>query len=141
MSNVLSILVSLTALHGSVTYYNDGVFDAVVANRLRWGHIEPCPDCVGVIAVLDCARLGERAYLRVPDRADLIGPLLIVDCAARQDYARLQRRGLIAEVDAPLARELGMWRRGPLYGADLYIGEPQIPVSPRAEVRALEVLQ
>jgi len=142
VTNLLfTTLVGLTALHGSLTYYNDGVFERVVANRLAWGHIKPCSECVGVIAVLDCERLGDLAYLRVSGREGLIGPLQVVDCAAGRDYDRLKRRGLIAEVDAPLARELDMWRRGPLYGADLYVGEAQTVVPPMAERRALELLQ
>lgn len=126
MSNlILSTIVGLVSLHGALTYYDEGVFPEVVRNRLAYGQVEPCPECVGFIAVRDCEHLGDHAYLRVPGR-DTIGPLLIVDCAAQQHRAGMTKRGRIAEVEPWLARELGMWHVGPLYDADLYILDPHL---------------
>lgn len=86
---LLSTLVGL-ALHGSVTYYSPGVMEVTYANRLAWGHVEPCANCVGKIAVLDCKKLGQHAYMTIKGR--IIGPLLVADCAAAQDYRRLLKR-------------------------------------------------
>jgi hypothetical protein len=108
-------------LRGSVTYYNPGVMEATYRARLQWGHVAPCGDCVGLIALLDRAHLGRRVWLQRPGHAPE-GPYLVVDCAAEKDLPRLRARGLVAEVDWPTARR---WRMaGPLDGVIVYFATP-----------------
>ena len=112
-----------TILHGSITYYSRNLMERVYANRLAMHHVKPCPSCVGMIAVIHRQDVGKRAYLLVDGAT--IGPVLIVDCAAAKDHARLEQRGLVAEVSYPLAERLGMVGVGPLYDVDMVIVEPQ----------------
>jgi len=131
-SRVVTLLLAVL-LTGCVTYYADGVFDEVYANRLAFGHVEPCPKCIGLVAVLDRQYVGELAYLTRPGHAEE-GPFLIADCAAAKDLVRLQARGLVAEVDWQTAQRWGM--RAPLYGVTVRIvarpsAEPAEPAPPR----------
>ena len=97
-------------LTGCVTYYADGVFDEVYQNRLAFGHVEPCPQCIGLVAVLDRQYVGQLAYLTRPGEAEE-GPFLIADCAAAKDLVRLQARGLVAERGESLKSETGEFFR------------------------------
>ena len=38
--------------------------ERVYTNRLSWNHVEPCEECIGMIAVLDREHIGKRAWLR-----------------------------------------------------------------------------
>jgi hypothetical protein len=106
----MTALLLAATITGHVTYYAPGVMERVYANRLAWGHVQPCPACVGMVAVPDCRRLGERVTLQRPGRGPE-GPFLVVDCG------RLMTPGRIAEVDWPTARR---WRMaGPLPGVTL----------------------
>ena len=78
--------------------------DEVYLNQLAMNHITPCSECVGRIAVMNCNHLDERVYIIVDN--EIIGPLHTVDCANSKDRKRLERRGLIAELDFKLAEKL-----------------------------------
>lgn len=114
---VVALLLAVV-MTGSVTYYADGVFDEVYTNRLAFGHVQPCPECIGLIAVLDRQFVGDLAYVTRPGRAEE-GPFLVADCAAVEDLARLQKRGLVAEVDWATAQRWGM--RGPIHGVTVRV--------------------
>ena len=110
--------VLLTVFVGQLTYYREGLMEEVYRNRLAWGHVEPCPRCIGQIAVLDRAHLGKHAYLTV--NGATTGPYLVVDVAAEKDRERLRARGLVAEVDHATARRFGMLG-GPLEGVRVFV--------------------
>lgn len=124
-------LLLAVVMTGSVTYYADGVFDEVYANRLAFGHVEPCPQCIGLIAVLDRQHVGKLAYVTRPGLPEE-GPFLVADCAAAKDLVRLHARGLVAEVDWQTAQRWGM--RAPLYDVTVRIVDreiaPVLPVAP-----------
>lgn len=109
---ILSLATLAGTLTGEVTYYNPGIMEAVYANRLRWRQVEPCAECVGMVALLDRDHLGRRVWIARPGYPPE-GPFLVVDCAGRADRPRLQARGLVAEVDWPTARRWQM--TGPLF--------------------------
>lgn len=92
---------------GSATFYADGVMNEVYANRLAWGHVQPCTECVGMVAMIDRQMLGQQVWLQ---RSGLPpeGPFLVVDCAAKQHRGALVKRGLVAEVDWQTAQRWGM---------------------------------
>lgn len=126
-----SLLALALLLTGCVTYYAEGVFDEVYANRLAFGHVKPCPTCIGLVAVLDRQYVGKLAYLTRPGHAEE-GPFLIADCAAAKDLVRLQKRGLVAEVDWATAQRWNM--QAPLYGVTVRIvARPPPPVAPALE--------
>ena len=118
-------LLLAVVMTGSVTYYADGVFDEVYSNRLAFGHVQACSECVGLIAVLDRQYVGDLAYVTRPGHVEE-GPFLVADCAAKKDFARLQKRGLVAEVDWETAQRWGM--RGPLEDVTVRIVTRQIEI-------------
>jgi hypothetical protein len=84
---------------GTATFYNPGIMDRVYRNRLAWGQVAPCAECVGMVALLEPERIGERVWLSFDGGVTQIGPLLVVDCAAAQHRADLERRGWAVDVD------------------------------------------
>lgn len=120
-------------LVGEATYYADGVMEDVLAARLRWGHVAPCEECVDCVALLDCRLLGRQVWLVRPADAtrpagEVVGPLLVVDCAARQDAPRLSARGWVVDVSRELSLQWKM--RGPLPGVAVLFRDPGKPVEP-----------
>ena len=61
-SRIVSWLAPM--LVGICLYYADGVME-----RLAAYHGLECAECVGMVAVTDCDRLGERIWLQRPDGA------------------------------------------------------------------------
>lgn len=52
--NVLIDATMTLAAHlltGEVSFYAPDVMETVYANRLAWGHVAPCPECIGLLAV------------------------------------------------------------------------------------------
>jgi len=131
-ASVWGLLLSVL-LTGSVTYYADGVFDEVYANRITFGHVQPCPQCIGMIAVLDRQYVGDLAYVTRPGHVEE-GPFLVADCAATKDLVRLQERGLVAEVDWATAQRWGM--RAPLYDVTVRIESRNPPCAPQHPMSA-----
>ena len=72
---------------GIATRYDPDVMQAVVANRIEWGQLEPSPEAVGFVALLDCEHIGKTVWLETPD--GLLFRVQVADCAAGQDRARL----------------------------------------------------
>ena len=105
-------------LEGKITYYSAGVMERVYSYRLGAREVEPCGECVGMIAVVDAEHIGKHAYITLPDQEPM-GPFLIIDCARKQDAERLKSAGLIAEVSRERAYLWDMQR--PIYGAQLFI--------------------
>ena len=117
MGIVLTLLLS-----GQATYYDAGVMEQVVANRIAWGQVVPCPACLGYVALLDPDMLGQRVWLRRPGRASE-GPYLVTDCAAAGHREALHRRGWAVDVDWRTAQRWGM--RGPVPIEVLVLEEPE----------------
>lgn len=109
------------SLTGEMTYYGRGVMEQVLTNRLAWGHVTACPECIGMVALLDRQHVGKRVYLQRPGHG-IEGPYLVVDCAAAKDYRRLLLRGLVGEVDWQTSRRWQM--RGPVYGVRVVFQDP-----------------
>ena len=110
-------------LIGVATYYADGVMEQVLANRGL-----ACAECVGSVALLDAAHLGQRVWLQAPGRA-VEGPYLVADCANRAHVAALRARGFVVDVDWATAQRWGM--RGPLPGVRVWLAQPT-PRAPEA---------
>jgi hypothetical protein len=103
---------------------NAGVFEQVVANRLAWGQLEPCAECVGYVALLDAEHIGTQVWLQAPGR-EVEGPFLVADVANRHNRTILQRNQWVVEVDWQTAQRWGM--RGPLAGVRVYFDPPKPP--------------
>jgi hypothetical protein len=88
-SNYPPTYYSQTALPytGTATYYNPGIMELVLRYRTRIGQIGPCPDCVGYVALSRAGDIGRKVWIRYG--SDVVGPLLVIDCAAPWDFYRL----------------------------------------------------
>jgi len=119
-----ALTTTLLIATGLATRYSPTTMDTVEANRLRWGHITPCPECVGRVALLDCGRLDERVWLGVPGRG-IVGPVHVCDCAAGQHVAMLRRRGFAVDLGYGLAVRLGVVD-APLDGVTVWGADPRL---------------
>lgn len=122
MTTLISLALLGSTLTGSITYYSDGLMELVYRNRLAWGHVQPCPECMGFVALLDRENVGKRVYLQRPGHAPE-GPFLSIDCSDAKDLARHRRNGKVAEVDYQTARRWHM--AGPLYGVRVLFEEEE----------------
>ena len=100
----LTTLALLTQLIGQISYY-DYPMQEVYKLRLQWNQVEPCPKCVGMLAVENTELLGYHGYIKLPN-GKIIGPVLVVDVG---EFITPNR---IAEINYELAMKLGM--NGPL---------------------------
>lgn len=114
-------LIALSTIVGQATYYAPGLMQQVYANRLAWRQVEPCPECVGMVALLEPGHIGRRVWL-TPPGGEPIGPLLVVDCAQAAHRDELEARGWAVDVSWELGARLGM--RGPLAGVTIDFEPP-----------------
>lgn len=93
---------------GWATYYNPGVMQQVVENRIAWGQIasDECPDCVGYAAMLYPSDLGRTVCVTESGRT--FGPFLVVDAAAGHHRAKLIADGWIIDLDRPIWDAMGL---------------------------------
>lgn len=108
---------------GEVTFYAYDVMERAYHRRLELAQVPYCdkPACVGYVATLRPGDLGRKVWLVRPGMP-AEGPFLVVDYAAARDFARLARRGVVAEVDYETARRWGM--TGPLYNVTMLAESP-----------------
>lgn len=119
---LLMFFVTPRPVTGQATYYSPDLMKRVYAYRLRVGDVQACPECAGMVALLRPEYIGRKVWLEHPD-GSIVGPLLVVDCARRQDVAHLVRRKWVVDVSWELARK---WRmRGPLDGVTVHFGPPR----------------
>lgn len=96
-----TVLTATLIASGLATSYAPDVMDEVVSNRVRWGHIEE--GGVGYVALLDCDRIGDLVLL---EHGDVVIPVMVADCAAQHDRARLVKRGFAVDLSWELAERL-----------------------------------
>ena len=111
---------------GEVTFYAYDVMERTYHRRLELAQVPYCdkPACVGYVAMLRTGDLGRKVWLMRPGYP-AEGPFLVVDYAAVQDFARLDQRGMVAEVDYETARRWGM--TGPVYDVMVVSGLETLP--------------
>jgi hypothetical protein len=104
-------------IQGLATYYNPGIMEYVQEYRLSAGDIDPCPECVGAVALLRAGDIGRKVWLQPPG-GDPVGPFLVVDCARRQDVVPLLQRNWAVDVSYEVGQDWGMNR--PLDGVIVF---------------------
>jgi hypothetical protein len=102
---------SVLPISGFAMYYNPNVMQEVVRNRLAMGHISPCPECIGDVALLRVGDLNRRVWLKWADGV-VEGPFLVADVAAQHHIPQLLARNWVVDVDNQTAVRRGM--RGPV---------------------------
>ena len=91
---------------GKATYYAHGVMERVWQYRIQNGHVQPCKECIGAVAMMHSGDIGRKVWIE--RKGEVLGPFLVVDCAARQDYPGLVKRGVVIEVPFWLAQHWKM---------------------------------
>lgn len=99
-------------IHGSLSQYAPGVMEATIAARQDWGQLPyDLSGFAGAIAVLDCDRIGETAYLSI-DGGEWL-PVIIADCSGHaHTTAWMREAGILGEVNYGLAERFGFVGRG-----------------------------
>ena len=101
------ILATSPIAVGKATRYNANVMEQVVANRIKWGHIDPTVYHDGYVAVADCRFIAGCVYLQLPD-GRISGPHLVADCGAAHDQQHLIDIGFAVDLSYELAKTLGV---------------------------------
>ena len=117
---------------GEVTYYagpkegRSSLMKRVWNWRLWKGHVPECPECVDAVALLEPQHIGDKVWLRHPD-GEVVGPLMVVDCAEAKHRPNLRKRGWVADISYELAMK---WRMaGPLEGVTVLFDPPAGPTA------------
>jgi hypothetical protein len=92
---------------GLAMYYNAGVMQEVLANRLRMGHVGVCNECIGYVALLHAGDLNRKVWLQWSDGV-VEGPFLVADAAAPQHVDLLIARRWVVDVDFRTAQRRGL---------------------------------
>lgn len=115
-------------LTGEATYYAaprqpgaSSLMKRVWNWRVWKGHVPECPECVDAIALIDPEHIGKKVWLRHPG-GEVVGPLMVADCAEKKHRDNLRKRGWVADVSWELARRWDM--TGPLEGVTVYFEPP-----------------
>jgi hypothetical protein len=120
---VTAILATMLITSGIATRYDPGVMDEVVYNRVQWGQVDPETPHLGYVALLDADWIGRQVWIEHPD-GRVFGPVVVADCAATGDRARLVQLGFAVDVSWELAQVLGVVD-GPVAGFKVWDGEPR----------------
>lgn len=106
---------------GKAMYYNPGVMETVLENRIEMGEVDFCIDCVGYAAMLRRGDLNNRIWIQLPD-GTVEGPFLVIDVADLRHVPMLLKREWVVDVDYETAmrwrmsgpRLVTLWAEPPL---------------------------
>lgn len=104
---------SILPKSGKVMFYNPGIMEIVIENRIKANDISSCPDCIGYAALLRKGDLDRKIWIEFADGL-VEGPFHVVDVAAPQHVLMLLGKEWVADVDYETAMR---WRMaGPRWG-------------------------
>ena len=127
-----TVLADNAPMVGEVTYYagpkegRTSLMQRVWNWRLWKGHVPECPDCLDAVALLEPQYIGKKVWLRHPD-GEVVGPLMVVDCAEAKHRPNLRKRGWVADISYELAMKWSM--AGPLEGVTVLFEAPAGPTA------------
>jgi hypothetical protein len=104
---------------GKATSYNPGVMDGVVANRVKWKHIDITQPHIGYVALQDKRYLGKRIFLEFPG-GYFEGPFLVADCGKESDQEHLNEIDFSVDLSYELAVRYGVVKK-PLWGVKVWL--------------------
>ncbi len=125
----LSLFLTITEpITGEVTFYappREPGASSLMKKVWNWrvwkGHVPACPECVDAVALIDPEHIGRKVWLRHPN-GEIVGPLMVVDCAEAKHRNNLRKRGWVADISWELAQR---WKMGgPLEGVTIYFEPP-----------------
>ncbi|MGL4650162.1 MAG: hypothetical protein ACRC1H_12185, partial [Caldilineaceae bacterium] len=97
---------SILPVRGFSTYYNPGVMEEVLTYRLTVGDVQPCPECIGHVALIREGDVGRKIWLQLESGA-YEGPFLVIDCAHTWDVGPLVGQGWGIDLDYQTAQRWG----------------------------------
>jgi hypothetical protein len=122
------LLTTTEPITGEVTFYapprepgGSSLMKRVWNWRIWKGHVPECAECVDAIALIDPEHIGRKVWARHPN-GEVVGPLMVVDCAEKKHRDNLRKRGWIADISWELAQQWGM--AGPMEGVTIYFKRP-----------------
>lgn len=83
---------------GKAMFYNPGVMETVLENRLEAGTVDHCRECVGYVAMLRVGDLNRRVWIQLPD-GTVEGPFHVIDAADQKHVRMLLNKGWVIDVD------------------------------------------
>lgn len=92
--------------YGKAMFYNPGVMEIVLENRLKTDVVDHCHECVGYVAMLRAGDLNRRIWIQLPD-STVEGPFHVVDAADQKHVYMLQGKSWVVDVDYETAMR---WR-------------------------------
>jgi hypothetical protein len=92
---------------GKAMYYNPGVMETVLENRLKFERVELCEECIGRVAMLRFGDVNRKVWLQFYG-SHLEGPFHVIDAAATQHVGMLIDRDWILDVDYQTAQRWDM---------------------------------
>ena len=117
-----AVATAVLIASGMATRYAPQVMQTVVSNRVMWGQLQEGTDPARCVALLDCEQIGDQVWVELD--GNVHGPLTVVDCAAKQDVARLAHLRFAVDLSWELAQELGVIDR-PVHGVKVWDADPR----------------
>lgn len=107
--------------YGRAMYYNPGIMELVLENRLKSGQVSPCRECVGYVAMLRVGDLNSKVWIQLPD-GTVEGPFQVIDAADKKHIPMLIEKGWIVDIDYETAmrwkmtgpKSVTVWAEPPL---------------------------
>ncbi|MEM7128565.1 MAG: hypothetical protein AAF702_19685 [Chloroflexota bacterium] len=107
--------------YGQAMYYNPGIMELVLENRLKAGQVAPCRDCAGYVAMLRVGDLDRKIWIQLPD-GTVEGPFQVIDAADKKHIPMLITKGWIVDIDYETAmrwrmagpKSVTLWAEPPL---------------------------
>ncbi len=107
--------------YGKAMFYNPGVMETVLENRLDTGVVDHCPECVGFVAMLRAGDLNRRVWIQLSD-STVEGPFQVIDAADQKHVHMLLDKMWVVDVDYETAmrwrmagpRLITLWDEPPL---------------------------
>ena len=105
-------LQSPLPVYGKAMYYNPGVMETVLENRLKSNVVGHCFECVGYVAMLRAGDLNRRVWIQLTD-STVEGPFHVIDAADQKHVYMLQDKSWVVDVDYETAMRWKM--AGPIH--------------------------
>lgn len=107
--------------YGKAMFYNPGVMETVLENRLEMGVVDHCHECVGYVAMLRAGDLNRRVWIQLSD-STVEGPFQVIDAADQKHVQMLIKKMWVIDVDYETAmrwkmagpRLITLWDEPPL---------------------------
>lgn len=84
--------------YGKAMFYNPGVMEIVLENRLDTRVVNHCHECVGYVAMLRSGDLNRRIWIQLSD-STVEGPFQVVDAADQKHVEMLLGKSWVVDVD------------------------------------------